>query len=124
MTRLMTFALSVALVAGCGGPGRQAAPAPAANVRILMFWTPRLSACQGMNRVVELYEKETGRTVERVNVDEDPDLARKYEVTTLPTVLVVDEKQVMVNKVVGYVPIQTLRSNLARHFEGSAGQGR
>ncbi len=61
-----------------------------ATVKLLDFWAPWCGPCKIMNPIIEELEKELGSkiTVEKINVDEDPETASKYGVMSIPTYVV------------------------------------
>jgi thioredoxin 1 len=56
---------------------------------LLEFWAPWCKPCEKLVPVLDVVSQRV--RVERVNADEDPDLAARYDVLSLPTcVLLVD----------------------------------
>ena len=69
------------------------------------FWAPWCGPCRALAPVLEaLAETSQGRvSLMKVNVDEQPALAARYEIRAIPTVLFVRQGTV-VERVVGVVP--------------------
>ena len=71
---------------------------------MLDFWTTWCGPCRMIAPIVEEIAAETpDLTVGKVNVDEEMELAVRFGVVSIPT-LVVLEKGEVVNKSVGYAP--------------------
>ena len=71
---------------------------------MLDFWATWCGPCRMIAPIVEEIAAETpGLTLGKVNVDEEMELAVKFGVVSIPT-LVVLEKGEVVNKSVGYAP--------------------
>lgn len=88
----------------------------AATQGLLMvdFWAEWCGPCRAIAPVLEeLAEASHGRvTLMKVNVDQSPELAARFDIRSIPTILLVREGAV-VDRVVGAVP----RAVLQRHLE-------
>lgn len=73
------------------------------------FWAPWCNPCRMLSPVVEEAAKELhGRAkVVKVNIDEEADLAAKYGIMSIPTLMVVHQGAVK-NKAVGVRPKQEI----------------
>lgn len=86
-----------------------------ARVPVLIdFWASWCGPCKMMSPVVEQIAEEMGPNAKvcKVNIDEQPELARKYNVMSIPTFLLFkDGKEV--NRTIGAMP----KEELAKLFE-------
>ena len=65
------------------------------------FWAAWCGPCKMLSPIVkEIAEEVEGIKVGKVNVDEEPDLAMKYKIMSIPTVMVFKNGEV-VNKAIG-----------------------
>lgn len=69
------------------------------------FWAPWCGPCQMMGPVIDQIAEEYGDNLKvgKLNVDENPDSAMKYQVMSIPTLILFENGQV-VNKMVGFRP--------------------
>lgn len=79
------------------------------------FWAPWCGPCRMLGPVVaEIAEEYEGRVkVGKVNVDEEPELAAAFNVSSIPTVIVV-KNGVVTEVSIGYKP----KSELVKLIEG------
>lgn len=75
----------------------------------IKFYAEWCGPCKHMEPVIKKLESEFPATkFLYIDVDESPDMARKYKIRTLPTVLIVKDGQ-EVNRVTGMTLIEPLR---------------
>ncbi|MEK7083974.1 MAG: thioredoxin [Patescibacteria group bacterium] len=82
------------------------------------FWAPWCGPCQVMGPVVEQIAKELeGKNVKiaKLNVDDNPVVAGKYNVLSIPTFLVFKGGQ-MVEQMIGGVPKDRLKGMVEKHI--------
>lgn len=85
----------------------------AAPLAMVDFWADWCGPCKMLSPTIEaLAEQYEGKAlVAKINVDEEPELAGRYNVMSIPTLLVVKEGQV-VNQAVGARPKSQILSLL------------
>lgn len=86
-----------------------------ANQVLMMvdFWAGWCGPCRAIAPVLEELARDSGGrvTLAKVNVDENPGLAARYGIRSIPTVLFVKEGKV-VDQVIGAVPRAQLQKKL------------
>ena len=64
------------------------------------FWATWCGPCQMISPIIEqLSQENTSFTVSKVNVDEEPELATKFGITAIPTLLVFKNGKLAAQKV-------------------------
>lgn len=69
------------------------------------FWAPWCGPCRMLGPIIEEIANEVPNQVGKVNVDEEEELATKYGVSSIPTVIVFQNGK-EVARTVGYQPKQ------------------
>lgn len=67
------------------------------------FWAEWCGPCKKMLPVLQDVAEEGLVTVAKVNVDENPDLSQQYEISSIPTMLLFKNGQV-VHQIIGAMP--------------------
>lgn len=78
--------------------------------KLVELMSPGCPACAEMSKVLDQFSTAHSNTIETqiVNVREFPDVARLYQVRYVPTLVFLDETGKMLDKQVGYMPLDAL----------------
>ncbi|WP_020060029.1 thioredoxin [Bacillus sp. 123MFChir2] len=81
------------------------------------FWAPWCGPCKMIAPVLEEIDAELGDKVKvvKVDVDENQETARKFEVMSIPALFVLKDGQV-VEQALGYKPKEALAELVSKHF--------
>jgi len=88
--------------------------AAAEGVMLVDFWAEWCGPCRAIGPVLEDLARTSGGsvTLAKVNVDENPGLAARYGIRSIPTILFVKDGKVR-DQVVGAVPKAQIQAKLA-----------
>ena len=88
--------------------------AAAEGVMMVDFWAEWCGPCRAIGPVLEDLARTSGGsvTLAKVNVDENPGLAARYGIRSIPTILFVKDGKVR-DQVVGAVPKTQIQAKLA-----------
>lgn len=79
---------------------------------LLDFFATWCGPCQMLAKELEALDKEQKDfQIVKVDIDENPNLTRQWEITTVPTVFMIKDGQVK-DKAVGFLPKQILKQKM------------
>ena len=70
-------------------------------MKVIKFGAPWCGSCKSMSTVVESAKDKLPMPVEDIDIDEQFEIARKYNVRSVPTLVVVDDSGTEVKRAVG-----------------------
>ena len=83
------------------------------DILIVDFWADWCGPCNKVAPILDEISSEYNTTILKVHVDENPELSSKYEVSSIPTIMVF-EKGVQVKKIIGAQP----KHKMIKELEG------
>jgi thioredoxin 1 len=87
------------------------------GVVLVDFWAPWCGPCRALSPVIEELEKDSAGKfrVLKVNIDDEPELTKKFEVLSIPTVFILKDGK-MVDQFVGRRDKKTIAALVAKHL--------
>lgn len=124
-TLTITFVLALLVVAGCGPkptPTTTAQPQPKPEAvtnlpKLWDFWATWCPPCKQLKPTIEALEKEYEGKIEikSIDVDQNKDLAQKFSVQAIPTLVFLDAKGNELSRIVGLVSKDTIVGRFKAH---------
>ena len=88
------------------------------RVAVVDFWAPWCSPCIAMEPALKRIEsEERDIAIAKLNVDENPEVAREYGVMSIPTLIVFINGREM-DRIIGFLSEDVLRERLS-NYSGS-----
>jgi len=80
------------------------------------FWAEWCGPCRAVAPVLEQVAEESGVSLMKVNIDENPGLAARYGIRSIPTILFVKDGEI-VDRVVGAAPKAAFQKIIDAHAD-------
>lgn len=93
------------------------------SILIVDFWAPWCGPCRTVGPIIEELARDyAGKaTFGKLNVDENPIISNKFQVRSIPTILIFKDGQA-VDGVLGAMPKAFLESKIRPYLSGDAGK--
>lgn len=80
---------------------------------IVDFWATWCPPCRVLSPILDSLEKEGNVTVVKVDVDENPEIARKFGISSIPTMDFYKGGHPNVNRLIGAFPKEVLKKHIS-----------
>lgn len=86
------------MTGSAAGPAAQASGQPEQRPKLVLFYSPRSGKSRRVDgylaQVLQRRRNHTTFAILRIDADERPDLATRFQITTLPTLLVIESNRI------------------------------
>jgi len=84
---------------------------------VVDFWAPWCGPCKMLAPVMEQLDKEYGGKIKfvKVDIDKNPEISSKYNISSIPTIMVFKNK-VVEDTLVGFSPKKVLQGKLKKYL--------
>ena len=82
------------------------------GLALVDFWAPWCGPCRMQGPILEKVAPSVKAKIVKVNTDESPDIAEKYSISSIPTLIIFEKGQVL-EKLVGVQPEPVLIQKLS-----------
>ncbi len=81
------------------------------------LWAPWCGPCKALTPIIQKLEAEVGDKVKicKLNIDESPEIANKYSIMSIPTLLIFSKGEVA-EQLVGLMPKDKIMAKLQAHL--------
>jgi thioredoxin 1 len=77
-------------------------------MKLLKFYATWCAPCKGLSQVIETAKDKINIPIEEIDVDQNMDMARKYNIRGVPVMIVTDDSGTEIRRKVGNVDESTL----------------
>ncbi len=84
------------------------------DIVLVDFFATWCGPCNMLTPEIEKLDKEAQLKIIKIDVDELPDIARKYKVMSIPTLLLFKDGK-LINQSLGYMPLNHLKEFISKN---------